>query len=77
MALDAIEPPEKVEVPPRAAEFPVGNGVQADRFLLLDDGFDLAVFDGLNCHTREGGHPVITGNAAPCGGYWIVRFRGR
>jgi hypothetical protein len=35
--LDAIEPPEEVEVPPGAAELAVGDGLQADLLLLLDD----------------------------------------
>ena len=47
VALDAVEAPEKVEMPPRAAEFAVGDRLQAGRFLFADDGFDLAIFDGL------------------------------
>ena len=42
---DAVETPEKIEMPPGAAEFAVGDRSQADVFLLLDDAFDLAVFD--------------------------------
>jgi len=45
VALDAIQPPEEIEVPPRAAEFAVGDRPEADVFLLADDAFDLAVFD--------------------------------
>jgi hypothetical protein len=44
MTLDAVEPPEKVEVPPGAAELAVGDRLQADLLLLLDDRADLAVF---------------------------------
>ena len=47
MALDAVEAPEEIEMPPRAAEFAVGHRLQPDFFLLLDDALDLAVFDGL------------------------------
>ncbi len=45
--LDAVEAPEEIEMPPGAAEFAVGDRLQADRFLLLDDALDLAVFDRL------------------------------
>ena len=37
VAFDAVEAPEEIEMPPRAAEFAVGDRLQADRFLLLDD----------------------------------------
>ncbi len=47
VALDAVEAPEKIEMPPRAAEFAVGDRLQAGRFLLADDGLDLAIFDRL------------------------------
>jgi hypothetical protein len=42
VALGAVEAPEKIEVPPRAAELAVGDGLQADLLLLLDDPLDLA-----------------------------------
>ena len=45
--LDAVEAPQEIEMPPRAAEFAVGDRLQADLFLLLDDVLDLAVFDRL------------------------------
>ena len=45
MALDAVEPPQEVEMPPGAAEFAVGDRLQAGRFLLLDDVLDGAVLD--------------------------------
>ena len=45
--LDAVEAPEEIEMPPGAAEFAVGDRLQADLFLLLDDALDLAVFDRL------------------------------
>jgi GNAT superfamily N-acetyltransferase len=43
--LDAVETPEEVEMPPRAAEFAIGNRLQTDLFLLAYDAFDLAVLD--------------------------------
>ena len=45
--LDAVEAPEEIEMPPGAAELAVGDRLQADLFLLLDDALDLAVFDRL------------------------------
>src|SRR5262249_9413725 len=45
----SVEPLEEIEVPPRAAELAVGGALQADLLLLLDDGCDLAVLDGLEC----------------------------
>ena len=47
IGFDAVELAEEIVVPEGAAEFAVGDGLQADVFLLLDDGFDLAVFDRL------------------------------
>ena len=47
MLLDAVEAPEEVEVPPGAAELAVGDRLQADLLLLLDDALDLAVLDRL------------------------------
>ena len=41
----AIQAPEEIEMPPRATEFAVGDCLQPNLFLLLDDAFDLAVFD--------------------------------
>src|SRR5579864_1599360 len=41
--LDAVEAPEEIEMPPRAAEFAVGDRLQAGRFLLPDGVLDLAV----------------------------------
>src|SRR6185312_14282159 len=40
-----IETPEKIEMPPRAAKLAIGDGLQTDLLLLLDDAFDLAIFD--------------------------------
>jgi hypothetical protein len=37
--------PKEVEMPPRAAELPVGHGLQADRLLGANDRLDLAVFN--------------------------------
>src|SRR4051812_14414819 len=53
MPFDAIETPKKIEMPPRPAEFTVGDGLQADLFLLLDDAFDLAIFDRLEISRRH------------------------
>src|SRR6185369_857682 len=39
--------PEKVEMPPGAAELAIGRQLQSDFFLLSDDLFDLAVFDSV------------------------------
>ena len=47
VALDAVEPPQEVEMPPGAAEFAVGDRVQAGRLLFFDDALDLAVFHRL------------------------------
>ena len=47
VALDAVEPPEEIEVPPGAAELAVGDRLEADLLLLLDDALDLAVLDRL------------------------------
>ena len=47
VALGAVEAPEKVEVPPGAAELAVGDGLQADLLLLLDHPLDLAIFHRL------------------------------
>src|SRR5262249_60950981 len=43
VALDAVETPEEVEVPPGAAELAVGHGLQPDLLLLLNRPPDLAV----------------------------------
>jgi hypothetical protein len=43
--LDIVHHPVEVEMPPGAAEFTVGDGFQADLFLLLDDLDDLAILD--------------------------------
>src|SRR5262245_54452393 len=45
--LNAVDAPEKIEVPPRPAELAIGDRLQPDLFLLLDDALDLAVFDCL------------------------------
>ena len=47
VALGAVEAPEKIEVPPGAAELAVGDGLQADLLLLLDDPLDLAILHRL------------------------------
>ena len=43
--LDAVEHAEEIEMPPGAAEFAVGDELEPDLFLLLDDLLDLAVLD--------------------------------
>ena len=45
IGLDAVKLAEEIVVPEGAAEFAVGDDLQADVFLLLDDLFDFAVFD--------------------------------
>ncbi len=45
--LDAIELAEEVVVPERAAEFAVGDRLEADLFLFPDGLFDLAILDRL------------------------------
>src|SRR6185312_9945641 len=45
--LDALETPEEIEVPPRAAEFAVGRELEPDLFLPLHDARDLSVLDRL------------------------------
>src|SRR5262245_39675479 len=47
IAFRAVEAPEKVEVPPGAAELAVGDGLEPHLLLLLDDALDLAVLDRL------------------------------
>ena len=43
--VDAVEPAEKVEMPPGAAELAVGHRLQPDLLLLGDDVADQAVLD--------------------------------
>ena len=43
---DAVETPEKIEVPPRAAQLPIRDATKAQFFLLTDEAPDLAVLDG-------------------------------
>src|SRR4029077_8316996 len=62
VALGAVEPPEKVEVPPGAAELAVGDGLQADLLLLLDHPLDLAIFHRL----EVGGADLTLGALFPC-----------
>src|SRR5262249_44827657 len=45
VALDAGQAPEEIEMPPRAAELAVGDGLEPDLLLLADEPGDLAVFD--------------------------------
>src|SRR5215470_20209533 len=47
VAFDAVEAPEKIEMPPGPAELAVGDGLQPHLLLLLDQAFDLAVLDRL------------------------------
>src|SRR5260221_6198328 len=52
--LDAVEHPEKVEVPPGAAELAVGRKLKAEFLLPLDDLLDLAVLDRLELGGGDG-----------------------
>jgi len=53
IGLDTVELAEEIVVPERTAVFAVGDRLQPDRFLLLDDAFDLAVFDRLQLLGRD------------------------
>ena len=59
--LGAVEAPEEIEMPPRAAELAVGDRLQADVLLLLDDALDLAVLDRL----QRVGRDLALGALAP------------
>jgi hypothetical protein len=50
---NALQPLEKVDVKHRPAEFAVGNALQSERFLLLDDGADSVVFEGTQFVFRD------------------------
>src|SRR5258708_21962036 len=52
--LDAVEHPEKVKVPPGAAELAVGRQLKAEFLLPLDDLLDLAVLDRLELGGGDG-----------------------
>ena len=43
--LGAVETPEEIEMPPRTAELAVGDRLQADVLLFLDDTLDFSVLD--------------------------------
>ena len=45
IGLDAVERAEEIVVPEGAAEFAVGDRLEADLLLLVDDLLDLAVLD--------------------------------
>src|SRR5262249_45714339 len=47
VAFNAVETPEKIEVPPGATELSVGDGLQPHLLLLLDHAVDLAVLERL------------------------------
>jgi hypothetical protein len=49
----AVEAAEKIEMPPRAAEFAIRGELQADLLLFSDRLFDLAVFDRAQCLGRD------------------------
>src|SRR5581483_9978102 len=51
--VDAVETPEEIEMPPRAAEFAVGDRLQTDLLLAPDDPLDLAVLDRLEFGRRD------------------------
>src|SRR4029453_17295817 len=52
--LNTVEPAEKVEVPPGAAELAVGRKLKAKLLLLLDDVLDLAILDRLGLAPGDG-----------------------
>ena len=56
IGFDAGQRAEEIVIPEGAAEFAVGDGLQADLFLLLDDRSDFAVLD---CFERVGGDLVF------------------
>ena len=60
MLHDAIESPQKIEMPPRAAQLAVRDAAQAQFLLLFDDPLDLAVLDGFEtCRVENaGGMPL-------------------
>ena len=45
--LDALQAPEEIEMPPRAAKLAVGRELESDRLLSLDGALNLAVLDRL------------------------------
>src|SRR6516225_1299141 len=53
VAFDAVETPEKIEMPPGPAELAVGDGLQSHFLLLLDHTFDLAVLDRLEIRRAD------------------------
>src|SRR5262249_56131190 len=59
VALDAVETPEEVEVPPGAAELAVGHGLQPDLLLLLDRPLDLAVLHCLEIGRADLAFPAL------------------
>ena len=42
---DAVEPPEEIEMPPRAPQLAVRDAAQTQVLLLSDDALDLAILD--------------------------------
>ena len=53
VAFDTVEPPEEIEMPPRAPELAVADRLQPGRFLPADDVFDFAVLDGRELGFRD------------------------
>src|SRR5262249_14191473 len=53
VAFDPVEAPEKIEVPPGAAELAVGDALQPHLLLLLDGALDLAVLDRLELRRAD------------------------
>src|SRR6516162_9988984 len=53
VAFDAVETPEKIEVPPGATELAVGDGLQPHLLLLLDHAVDLAVLERLELRRAD------------------------
>src|SRR5262249_22359467 len=53
MALDAIEAPKKIEVPPGAAKLAVSYCLKPHLLLFLDDSFNLPVLDCLDIRSSD------------------------
>jgi hypothetical protein len=68
MFLDAIQPPQEIKMPPRATEFAIGNGLQADLFLFLDGTLDLSVLDFLQLRGSNFAGDTVFARFLECGG---------
>src|SRR5215470_1166701 len=68
VALDTIESPNEIKMPPRAAQFTVGDRLQADFFLLSDNTFDFAVFESGQLGSAELSPAPTRARLFECGG---------